>query len=131
MPQPSEPGPPLLTVTEASFDTEVLQSTLPVVVEVSSEWCPPCKLAEASLRVLAGTTADTLKIVTIDAEQSPDLVSKLRVYGVPMFMVFYKGKELDRDAGYAGRAQLQRWVESVVTQATAIREPASASEPAA
>ena len=122
MPQSNEASLLLLTVTEASFESEVLRATLPGVVEVASEWCPPCKFAEASLCALAGTTQDTLKIVTIDADRSPDLVSKLRVYGVPMFMVFFKGKELDRDAGYAGPVQLQRWV-AEICESVGVGEP--------
>ena len=98
-------------VNELSFRQLVLESKLPVLVDVSARWCPPCKLAAPVLADLASRYRDLLKVVEIDGEESPTLVADLGVRGFPTFVGISAGEIVARQAGFAGRSALERMAE--------------------
>jgi thioredoxin-like negative regulator of GroEL len=114
-------------VDAASFPVEVLKSELPVFVDVTAEWCPPCKAAKPLVAELAQQYAGRLKVVMIDGDASPDLVATLGVRGFPTFLAFYRGDILGRQAGFGGRRSLQALVEKLLAAAQAQAPSASAS----
>lgn len=104
----------LPTVNGLSFVTEVLKSELPVFVEVTAEWCPPCKLAAPIMAELAARHAGKVKVVLIDGEEAPDLVATLGVRGFPTFLGF-KGSEIAvRQAGFGGKRGLEALVDKLL-----------------
>lgn len=104
----------LPTVNGLSFVTEVLKSELPVFVEVSAEWCPPCKLAAPILADLAERHAGKLKVVMIDGEEAADLVATLGVRGFPTFLAFKGSEIVARQAGFGGRRGLEALVDQLL-----------------
>jgi thioredoxin 1 len=97
----------LPTVNGLSFATEILQSDLPVFVEVTAEWCPPCKQAAPIMAELAARHAGKLKVVLIDGEEAADLVAALGVRGFPTFLGFKRSEIVVRQAGFGGRRGLE------------------------
>lgn len=103
-----------LAINNLSFAHEVLKSDLPVLVEVSTEWCPPCKAAAPIVAELAKRHAGRLKVVMLDGDQAPELVATLGVRGFPTFLGLRDGEILARQAGFAGKRGLEAFVEALV-----------------
>lgn len=107
-----------LIVNGLSFAHEVLNSDLPVFIDVSSEWCPPCKLAAPIVAELAERHAGKLKVVMIDGDEAPDLVAELGVRGVPTFLGVRNGQIVARQAGFGGRHGLDAIVQQLLERAS-------------
>lgn len=89
-------------VTDATFDTEVLQSDLPVLVDFWAAWCGPCKAIAPHLEKLAEEKTGQLKVVKLDAQAHMAVASKYGVTGLPTFLVFKGGQEVGRKIGAGG-----------------------------
>lgn len=95
-------------VNGLNFHAEVLLAKTPVLVDVSAAWCGPCRMAAPIVEEIAENAADSLKVVVIDGDESPELVQSLKVRGFPTFIVFENGQEVRRAAGFGGRGALHR-----------------------
>ncbi|HVY28093.1 MAG TPA: thioredoxin family protein [Polyangiaceae bacterium] len=104
-----------LPVNSLSFDREVLQSELPVLVDVTADWCPPCKAAAPVIEDLAREHAGRLKVVVLDGGEAADLVATLGVRGFPTFLGVRRGTIVARQAGFGGRRGLERLAETLLT----------------
>jgi len=98
---------PLQTVTEQTFEKEVLRAEVPVLVEFGAEWCGPCKIVAPELERLAQELAGRAKVVTVDVDRSPMLAQALRIQSVPTFYVFKGGQPVDAGQGAMKKAQLE------------------------
>lgn len=103
-----------LPVNSLSFAQEVLQSELPVLVDVTADWCPPCKAAAPVIEDLAREHAGRLKVVVIDGGEASDLVATLGVRGFPTFLAVRNGTIVARQAGFGGRRGLERLAETLL-----------------
>lgn len=97
----------LQTVTEQTFEKEVLRSEVPVLVEFGAEWCGPCKVVAPELALLAQEYAGRAKVVTVDVDRSPMLAQALRIQSVPTFYVFKGGQPVEAGQGAMKKAQLE------------------------
>ena len=91
---------PPLHLDDATFEREVLQSELPVMVDVWGSRCAPCKQLEPVSMELAARYAGRVKVCELNAESAPFTMSRLGVKGTPTVLYFQKGKELDRVTGF-------------------------------
>ena len=82
----------LTYVSEDTFQSEVLNSTLPVVVDFTAVWCGPCKMLEPVVKQLADEWAGKAKIVKLDVDQNPNLTMQYGVMGVPTLMLFVQAR---------------------------------------
>jgi len=103
--------------SEADFDRAVLQEELPVFVDVSAPWCPPCRVAEGVVRDLARRHAGKLKVVAIDGSAYPELAARLDVRGFPTFLGFVRGHMVERKLGFAGPRPLEELVQTLLRSA--------------
>lgn len=103
-----------VAVNELSFVHEVLKSELPVLLDVTAEWCPPCKLAAPIVAELAARHAGKLKVVVLDGEEAASLVASLGVRGFPTFLGFKNGDLVARQAGFGGRRGLEAMVHTLL-----------------
>src|SRR5687767_7843625 len=108
-----------ISVTSLNFAHEVLRSELPVLIDVSADWCPPCKAAAPIVHELAEQHAQRLKVVLIDGNESPDLVAALGVRGFPTFIGVVNGTVVLRQAGFGGRRGLEQLTGKLLTAAPA------------
>ena len=90
----------LTYVSEDTFQSEVLDSPLPVVVDFTAVWCGPCKMLDPVVKQLADEWAGKAKIVKLDVDQNTNLTVQYGVMGVPTLMLFVEGKENQRITGY-------------------------------
>lgn len=107
----------IMPVNEVNFEDEVLKSELPVFIDVSAEWCAPCKAALVVVESIAKSAAGKLKVVAIDGGESPDLVAKLGVRGFPTFLGVVRGNVVRSRAGFAGRKALEALSEEITALA--------------
>ena len=102
------------TVTDDTFETEVLKASQPVMVDFYADWCGPCKAMSPLVDELAGELGDQLKIVKINIDNSPNAPTKYGVRGIPTFMVFKDGEVVDTRVGGMSKNQLSDWVKSAL-----------------
>jgi thioredoxin 1 len=105
----------LVSVNEQNFENEVLRSPLPVLIDVSTAWCAPCRIATPVVTELARKHEGRLKVVAIDGDESPELVARLGVRGFPTFLGYVGGKRVESQAGFAGKKKLAELSERLVS----------------
>ncbi|MGI5352295.1 thioredoxin [Streptomyces sp. CA-250714] len=82
----------LREVTDATFAEEVLRSDIPVLVDFTAEWCPPCRMVAPVLAQLAEERAGTLKIVSLDVDRNPETQAAYGVLSMPTLILFRAGE---------------------------------------
>ena len=96
----------VIIVTEDTFQSEVIDSTAPVLVDFSAVWCGPCKMLDPIVKQLAGEWGGKVKVVKIDADQNPGIVMKYGVMGIPTLLFFKGGEIKERVTGYMPKEKL-------------------------
>jgi thioredoxin 1 len=88
-----------MAVTTQNFDSEVLQSSVPVLVDFWAAWCGPCRTVAPTVDEIAGEYAGKLKVVKVDTDENQDIAIKFQVMSIPTLMVFKDGKMVERVVG--------------------------------
>ncbi|MBN2196919.1 MAG: thioredoxin [Polyangiaceae bacterium] len=91
---------------DLNFDKEVLQSSLPVLVDFSADWCGPCKALAPIVEQLAEEFGGKLKVGTVDVEQAPVIAGKYGVASLPTVLVFKAGAVAAKQVGRTTKAKL-------------------------
>ena len=95
-----------VAVTDQSFQTEVLNSQTPVLVDFWAEWCGPCRAISPMVEELAIEFQGKLKVVKIDVDESTDVAARYRIQSIPTLMVFKGGQEVERIIGQVPKSML-------------------------
>ncbi len=90
----------ILTVSQANFQSEVVSSDLPVLVDFTAAWCGPCKMLDPIVTQLAQEWGGKVKVVKLDVDDNSDLAMQYQVMGVPTLILFVKGQPVQRVTGY-------------------------------
>jgi thioredoxin 1 len=93
-------------VTDASFESEVLDSSEPVLVDFWAEWCGPCKMIAPIVEELAKEYAGKLKVAKLDADANPNTMQAYGIMGIPTLILFRDGQEVERIVGFMPKERL-------------------------
>lgn len=103
----------VLTLTEANFDSEIANSTTPVLVDFWAPWCGPCKMLTPTLEALATEQAGKVKIGKVNVDDAPNLAAKFNVRSIPMLVFFKDGVAKDTVVGVQSKDALAKRLEAL------------------
>ncbi len=103
-----------VAVTDDTFDTEVRNAGVPVVVDFWAEWCGPCKMIGPALEELAAEYGDNVKIAKVNVDENPNSPAQLGVRGIPALFLFKDGEVVSNKTGAAPKAALKDWIDSSI-----------------
>ncbi len=101
-------------VTDATFSSDVLQASRPVLVDFWAEWCAPCRKIEPLLKEIAGEMGDRIEIVRLNIDDNPQTAMNYRVMSVPTLTIFRGGEPVQSVAGAKSKSDLVRFIESAI-----------------
>lgn len=101
-----------VNVTDSSWQTDVLASEKPVLVDFWADWCGPCKMIAPALEEISDELADRVTIAKMDIMESPDVPGSLGVQGIPYLALFKGGEKVAEITGARPKSQLKEWLES-------------------
>lgn len=99
-------------VTDVNFDTEVLQSTTPVLVDYWAEWCGPCKMIAPILDEIASEYGERLKVAKLNIDENQITPPKFGIRGIPTLMLFKNGNIEATKVGALSKSQLTAFIDS-------------------
>jgi len=99
-------------VTDASFETDVLKSNVPVLVDFWAEWCGPCKMIAPILEETAKTYGETLSVVKLNVDENRQVPAQFGIRGIPTLMIFKAGQLAATKVGAMSKTQLAEFIGS-------------------
>jgi len=102
----------IVHLSDDSFEAEVLQSGLPVLVDYWAEWCGPCKMIAPVLDEIAGEYADRIKVAKLNIDDNPNTPPRYGIRGIPTLMLFKDGEVEATKVGAVSKSQLTAFIDS-------------------
>lgn len=102
------------TITDASFQADVLESDKPVLVDFWADWCGPCKMIAPALEEISEELAGQVTIGKIDIMENTETATKFGVQSIPYLVVIKNGEVVADMRGAAPKSKLKGWLESVI-----------------
>jgi len=103
-----------MAVSDSSFETDVLGSDIPVVVDFWAEWCGPCKQIGPALEEIAAEMGGKVKIAKVNVDDNPNAPSRYRVRGIPTLLIFKDGEEVSRKVGADSKRGIENWIQGAI-----------------
>jgi len=101
-------------IRDDEFESEVVDSKLPVLIDFWAEWCGPCRMLTPILEQLSEEMKDRVRIVKMNIDDNPETPSKFGVRSIPTMMLFKEGKQIAVKIGVQPKNTLQDWIDSII-----------------
>ena len=108
-----------LSVTDSSFQTDVLGADKPVLVDFWAEWCGPCRMIAPALEELSNELGDKVTIVKLNIDENPDAPGRYGVRGIPTMILFKDGQPAATKVGAEPKSRIQAWLEDALQSSAA------------
>jgi len=102
------------TFTDASFDTDVLNSEVPVLVDFWAKWCGPCKMMTPTVEAIAADYAGKVKVGKIDVDENGGTAMRYNIRGIPTLLLFKGGRVVEQRVGAVGKSDVQKMLDAHV-----------------
>ncbi len=106
-----------ITLTDGSWDQDVLRSDVPVLVDFWAEWCPPCRAVGPTVDAIAEQFKGQLKVGKLNVDDNGDTAMRYQVRSIPMFLLIKDGKVVEQKVGALSKAEFLKIVEKYVPAA--------------
>jgi thioredoxin 1 len=107
-------------VDDSTFDTAVIRSDLPVLVEFGAGWCPPCRMIAPILDEIAAARSD-VRVVGIDVDVNPETQARYRIMSLPTLLLFVKGTPVRQVIGFTSKGRLLEVIDDALAAAALVR----------
>lgn len=101
-------------IDSTSFDSEILKSELPVLIDFWAPWCGPCKMVGPVVETLAAENQGKIRVAKINVDENQSLAVQYGIRSIPTLSFFKGGEEVKRIVGAQGKAQLQKAIDQVI-----------------
>lgn len=102
-----------LTITKENFQTEVMESKLPVLLDFWASWCGPCRMVGPIIDEVAKEMAETLKVGKVNVDEQPELAASFQVASIPSLIVIKDGKVVRSEVGAKPKRDLLKMLEGI------------------
>ncbi len=106
-----------IEINETNFESEVLQSNQPVLVDFWAEWCGPCKMLAPALEEIAVEQAGRVKVTKVDVDSNPALAARFGIQSIPTLLYFADGEVKDKTVGVTGKRAIVAKLEKLAIPA--------------
>jgi len=107
-----------IELTASNFQTEVLDSELPVLVDFGADWCPPCRMLEPIVDQMAVDYAGQMRVGSFDVDTYPEIQMRYGIMGLPTLILFQKGEPVRFMVGYQPRQRLESQIKPLLNPVT-------------
>jgi thioredoxin 1 len=107
-------GDKVVAVNDGNFDSEVLQSDKPVLVDFTATWCAPCRIVSPLVEQLAGEYEGRAKVAKLDVDYGPEIARRYAIRGIPTLMVFKGGEAVNKMVGAAPKARIAEMIDQAL-----------------
>jgi len=97
-----------------NFQQEVLESSIPVLVDFGASWCMPCRMLEPTIEKLAEENQGKLKVCKLNTDENQNIAAQYGIQGIPTLIVFKEGKEVGRIVGVMPKEKLQEKLDPIL-----------------
>ena len=104
----------VMTATDANFESDVLKSNVPVLVDFWAEWCGPCRALSPTIDELADQFAGKVKVVKMNVDENPATPGKFRIRGIPTLLMFKNGQLVDQLVGAHPKGTISQLIEKTL-----------------
>ena len=101
-------------VNGSNFKQEVLESTVPVLVDFWASWCMPCRMLAPTVEKLAEENQGKLKVCKLNTDENQNIAAQYGIQGIPTLILFKEGKEVDRSVGVSSKQKIQEKINSIL-----------------
>ena len=102
------------STSDNKFDNDVIDSSIPVIVDFWAEWCGPCRQIGPILEEISNEKIDLINIYKLNIDENPEIPQKYGVRGIPTLMLFKDGKLLDTKVGSLPKNSINEWIDNTL-----------------
>jgi thioredoxin 1 len=105
----------VVTITDAEFESSVLQSDKPVILDFWAEWCQPCKMLSPTVEAIADEYEEKIKVGKLNVDDNPNIATKYGIRGIPTLLFFKGGEVVQQMVGVKSKTEIKKVIDENLT----------------